>query len=158
MRKFNFMYDINVMSIILRGIQFKGQFGELLFCSTARHLCYQLSVKANRSKCYSRYNTQLNDKAPNYQLIVTQIQLYQNGGSLMYILAKNSQMYPDVPNIWRILNLPNNIKKNQLKKHLTYAFPKSTLSTDYKPKSYYSIIRHTTKICIQNAWKAIPKG
>lgn len=71
--------NLERMSLLCKGNSIYGAkyYGEfiLLFCSTAKHLHYQHSVKANCSKCYSRYTMQLSDKAPNYQLIVTQLRI-----------------------------------------------------------------------------------
>lgn len=72
-------------------------------CSTAKHLWYQLSVRANRSKCYSRYTMQLSDKAPHHQLIVTLIRISytrtEQTEDNVYP-GKNSQKYiSDAPNI-----------------------------------------------------------
>lgn len=76
-----------------------------------------MNVTDNRSKCRSRYNTPLSDKAPNYQLIVTWIQASyahfykkvrnassQNFTEMCFYHTKNWNRFFQLNQTWQILN------------------------------------------------------
>lgn len=121
--------------------------GEFLY----RSLSQIMNVTENRWKCYSRYNTQLIDKAPNYQLIVIWIQAsyskfqrklrnesLQNFTEMCSYPTKNCNRFCQNYQTWQVVN---NIHLDcTYKKISTYSLPQNTLSTDKTLKSYCSII------------------